>query len=170
MTPALAGEGAAQGPARPEFRLKSIARDCPGHPGDTTMKIVTDDPDWAPDLYEARALAMTFVRKHGRWQRNAMTFVVAERNGLTVTYYPHRSPLLLTIDAAGESVEPLTRVLKIEWNDGAAWRVAIETYHHGRWQSRLKAMVHPRPWSQRWRALATFTGSLPRQKIGVSQS
>jgi hypothetical protein len=134
------------------------------------MKIVTDDPDWAPDLYEARALAMTFVRKHGRWHRNAMTFLVAERNGLTVTYYPHQSPLLLTIDAAGESVEPLTRVLKIEWNDGAAWRVAIETSHQGRWQSRLKAMVHPRPWLQRWRALATFTGSLPRQKIGVSQS
>jgi hypothetical protein len=28
------------------------------------MKILTDDPDWAPELYEARALAMTFVRKH----------------------------------------------------------------------------------------------------------
>jgi hypothetical protein len=29
------------------------------------MKILTDDPDWARDIYEARALAMMFVRKHG---------------------------------------------------------------------------------------------------------
>ena len=134
------------------------------------MKILTDDPDWAPELYEARALAMNFVRMYGRWQRNAVKFLVAERNGLTVTYYPHRSPLLLTIDASGESVEPFARVLTIEWNDGAAWRVAIETFHHGRWQSRLKAMVHPRPWLERWPALATFTGSLPRQQTGVSKS
>jgi hypothetical protein len=28
------------------------------------MKILTDDPDWARDIYEARALAMIFVRKH----------------------------------------------------------------------------------------------------------
>jgi hypothetical protein len=27
----------------------------------------------------------------------------------------------------------------------------------------------PRPWLERWRALATFTGSLPRQRIGVSR-
>ena len=64
------------------------------------MKILTDDPDWAPELYEARALAMTFVRKHGCWQRDAVTFLTAERNGLKVTYYPHRSPLLLTVDAS----------------------------------------------------------------------
>jgi hypothetical protein len=134
------------------------------------MKIVTDDPDWAPELYEARALAMTFVGRHGRWQRNIVTRLVAELNGLTVTYYPQRSPLLLTIDASGESVEAFARVLKIEWNDGAAWRMAIETYHRGRWQSRLKATVHPRPWLQRWRALATFTGSLPRREIGGSKS
>jgi hypothetical protein len=124
------------------------------------MKIVTDDPDWALELYEARALAMTFVGRHGRWQRNIVTRLVAELNGLTVTYYPQRSPLLLTI----------ARVLKIEWNDGAAWRMAIETYHRGRWQSRLKATVHPRPWLQRWRALAMFTGSLRRREIGVSKS
>jgi hypothetical protein len=31
-------------------------------------------------------------------------------------------------------------------------------------------MVHPRPWLERWRALATFTGSLLRQQIGVSKS
>src|SRR5260370_31106702 len=84
------------------------------------MKIPTDDPDWAPELYEARAreLAMTFVRNHGRWQRDGMTFLVAERNGLTVTYYRHRSPLMLTVDASGGAAEPLARVLKIEWNDG----------------------------------------------------
>jgi hypothetical protein len=132
------------------------------------MKILTDDPDWAPELYEALALAL--VRKHGRWQRNAATFLIAERNRLTVTYYPHRSPLLLTIDASGESAQPFARVLSIEWNDGAAWRMAIETYHQGRWQSRLKAMVQPRPWLQRWRAMATFTGSLPRQQAGASES
>jgi hypothetical protein len=134
------------------------------------MKILTDDPDWAPELYEARALALALVRKHGRWQRNAATFLIAERNRLTVTYYPHRSPLLLTIDASGESAQPFARVLSIEWNDGVAWRLAIETYHQGRWQSRLKAMVQPRPWLQRWRAMATFTGSLPRQQAGASES
>ena len=134
------------------------------------MKILTDDPDWAPELYEARALALAFVKKHGRWQRSASTCLIAERNRLTVTYYPHRSPLLLTIDASGESAEPIARVLSIEWNDGAAWRMAIETYQQGRWQSRLKSMVQPRPWLQRWRAMATFTGSLPRQPACVSQS
>jgi hypothetical protein len=123
------------------------------------MKIVTDDPDWAPKLYEARALAMRFVRKHGRWQRNAVMFLVARRNGLTVAYHPHRSPLLLTIDSAGESGERSERVLRIEWNEKDAWRVAIETYHSGRWESRLKAMVHPRPWLERWRAVASFTAS-----------
>jgi hypothetical protein len=133
------------------------------------MKILTDDPDWAPELYEARALAMTFVRKHGCWQRDAVTFLAAERNGLKVTYYPHRSPLLLTVDASLKSVEPVGRVLELEWNDGAAWRVAIETYRRGRWQRRLKTMVHPRPWLLRWRAMATFTGTLPRRHIGISQ-
>ena len=134
------------------------------------MKIWTDDPDWAPELYEARALALAFVKKHGRWQRNAATCLIAERNRLTVTYHPQRSPLLLTIDAPGESAEPSACVLSIEWNDGAAWRMVIETYHQGRWQSRLKAMVQPRPWLQRWRAMATFTGSLPRQQACVCQS
>jgi hypothetical protein len=60
------------------------------------MKILTDDPERAPELYEARALARTFVRNHGRWQRDGLTFLVAERNGLAVTYYPHRSLLMLT--------------------------------------------------------------------------
>lgn len=134
------------------------------------MKILTDDPDWAPELYEARMLAMSFVSRHGHWQYEAVPFLVAERNGVRITYYPHRSPLMLTVDASGWSVEPFARVFKIEWNNADAWRMAVETYHHGRWQSRLRAMVHPRPWLERWRALATFTGSLPRQQIGVSKS
>jgi len=33
--------------------------------------------------------------------------------------------------------------------------------HSGRWESRLKAMVHPRPWLERWRALSQET-DLPR--------
>jgi hypothetical protein len=33
---------------------------------------------------------------------------------------------------------------------------------HGRRQSRLKAIVHPRPWLERWRAVALFTAR-PRQ-------
>ena len=65
------------------------------------MKILTDDPDWAPELYETRVLAMSFVSKHGRWQPDAVSFLVAERNGVRVTYYPHRSPLMLTVDASG---------------------------------------------------------------------
>jgi hypothetical protein len=36
------------------------------------------------ELFEARALATTFVRKHGRWQRDAVSFLVAERNGEAV--------------------------------------------------------------------------------------
>jgi hypothetical protein len=121
------------------------------------MKILTDDPDWAPQLYAARALAMRLVRMHGRPQPDAR--LVAARKGLTVTYHPHRSPMLLTIDSSGESTERFERVLNIEWNDGDAWRVAIETYRPGRWESRLRNMVQPRPWLERWRAVALFTAS-----------
>jgi hypothetical protein len=123
------------------------------------MKILTDDPDWAPKLYEARALAIRLVRKHGRSQHNPTAFLVAERDGLTVAYHPHRSPRLLTIDASGQAAGRCERVLSIEWNDGDAWRVAIETYHPGRWQTQLKTIVHPRPWLERWRAMALFTAS-----------
>ena len=28
------------------------------------MKVLTDDPDWAPKIYEARALAMRLIEKH----------------------------------------------------------------------------------------------------------
>ena len=118
------------------------------------MKTLTDDPDWGRDVYQARVLAMNFVRKHGR-ALPASPCLCASGNGLTVTYYPDRSPLLLTIDARGD------RVLSIEWKDGDAWRMTIETFQPGRWQSRLKALAHPRPWLERWRAATTFTGSLP---------
>ena len=127
--------------------------------GDSRMKILTDDPDWAPKLYEARALAIRFAAKHGRWQHGAETSRVAERRGLKVTYQPQRSPRQLTIECSGQSAEPLERVLCIEWNERDAWRMAIETYSPGRWESRLKAIVHPQPWLQRWRALAMFTAS-----------
>jgi hypothetical protein len=122
------------------------------------MKILTDDPDWAPQLYAARALAIRLVGKHGRRQADAR--LVAVRQGLTVTYHPQRSPLLLTIDCcSGGSAEGSERVLAIEWNDGDAWRVAIESYRPGRWETRLRNMVHPRPWLERWRAMALFTAS-----------
>ena len=121
------------------------------------MKILTDDPDWAPKLYAARALAMKFVRKRGRWQHGMV--LVAERNDLTVTYHPHRSPLLLTIDVARASAGGSECVLEIEWNDGDAWRLAIETYRPGHWETRLKTAVHPRPGLERWRAMALFTAS-----------
>jgi hypothetical protein len=123
------------------------------------MKILTDDPDWAPKLYEARALAIRLVRKHGRSQPGPAAFLVAERDGLMVAYHPHRSPLLLTVDASREAAGRYERVLSIEWNEGDAWRVAIETYRPGRWESRLKTIVHPRPWLERWRAMALFTAS-----------
>ncbi len=118
------------------------------------MKILTDDPDWARDIYEARALAVTFLRRHGR-AMNGSLYLQAVGNGFTVTYYLNRAPLCLTIDDHGK------RVLSVQWKAGDAWRIEIETYHSGRWESRLKALVHPRPWLERCRALVTFTGSLP---------
>jgi len=57
------------------------------------MKILTDDPDWARDIYEARALAMMFVRKHGCALPGQPVPTVVH-NGLTVTFYPNRSPVL----------------------------------------------------------------------------
>jgi hypothetical protein len=122
------------------------------------MKILTDDPDWARDLYEARALAMMFLRKHGRTVQGGPN-LQAVCNGLTVTYHPNRSPVKLTVDASGACV------LSVEWKDGQPWRMEIEIYNSGRWESRLKAAVHPRPWLERWRALVTFTGTLPPQRI-----
>jgi hypothetical protein len=117
------------------------------------MKILTDDPDWKRAVYEARALAVTFVGKYGHTAQGGRQ---ATANGLTVSYHPDQSPMQLTIDATGN------RVLCVEWKPGDAWRMEIETYHPGRWQSRLKTAARPRPWLERWRSLVTFTGTLPR--------
>jgi hypothetical protein len=119
------------------------------------MKVLTDDPDWARDIYEARALAMMFLGKHGRVIQSSAC-VQAFGNGLTVTYYPSRTPVKLTIEVSG------TPVLSVEWNDGDAWRLEIETFNSGRWEHRLRTAAYPRPWLKRWRTLVTFTGSLPR--------
>jgi hypothetical protein len=69
------------------------------------MKIVTDDPDWKRDLYEARALAMRLVGRHGQTVQGGRQ---ALRNGLMVIYDRGRSPMQFTIDAEGK------RVLSIE--------------------------------------------------------
>jgi hypothetical protein len=98
------------------------------------MKILTDDPDWARDIYEARALAVLFVRKYGRAVQGGPC-IRATGRGLTVLQQPNRSPVHLTVDTRD------ARVLSLEWNDGDAWRMEIETYQSGRWESRLKAMV-----------------------------
>jgi hypothetical protein len=121
------------------------------------MKILTDDPDWAPKLYEARALAIRFAARHGRWQRDTEPCRMAERDGIRITYHPQRAPRRLSIDIAGEFAEPFERVLCIEWKDGDAWRMAVETYAAGRWETRLRTIVDPKPWLRRWRALALFT-------------
>jgi hypothetical protein len=121
------------------------------------MKILTDDPDWARSTYEARALAVKFVERYGCTVRGSPC-VQAIGNGLTVRYYPNGSTVKLTIDARG------ARVLSVEWKDGDAWRMEIEIYKSGRWESRLKATVHPRPWLDRWRAVALFTASPSRRK------
>jgi hypothetical protein len=120
-----------------------------------SMKILTDDPDWKRDLYEARVLAIKLVGRYGRPVQGGRQAVL---NGLTVTYDAGRSSIQLTIDARGR------RVLSIAWKPGDAWRMEIETYQSGRWQSRLKAAAHQRPWLERWRSLVTFTGTLPRDR------
>jgi hypothetical protein len=119
------------------------------------MKILTDDPDWKRGVYEARALAVTFVGRYGHAAEGGRQ---ATANGLTVSYQSDRSPMQLTIDATGD------RVLSVEWKPGDAWRMEIETYHPGRWQSRLKATARPRPWLARWRSLVTFKKTLPKQR------
>jgi hypothetical protein len=120
------------------------------------MKILTDDPDWARDIYEARALATLFARKYGRAVQGGPC-IRATGRGLTVLRQPNRSPVHLTVDT------PDARVLSLERNDRDASRMEIETYRSGRWESRLKAMVYPRPWLERCRAMLTFTGSLPKR-------
>ena len=124
--------------------------------GARKMKILTDDPDWAREIYEARALALIVVRRDSR-PTSGSPSLQAVGNGLTIKYDPNAPRLRLTIDAG------VTRVLSIEWKNGDAWRTEIETYQSGPWRSRLRTMAHPRPWLERCRALVTFTGSLPRQ-------
>jgi hypothetical protein len=120
------------------------------------MKILTDDPDWARDIYEARALAVLFVRKYGRSVQGGPC-IRATGSGLTVLHHPSRSPVHLTVDTR------YARVLSLEWKDGHAWRMEIETYQSGRWESRLRAMVYSRPWLEQFRSILTFTGSLPNR-------
>jgi hypothetical protein len=54
------------------------------------------------------------------------------------------SRLKKTLPGASNDNDPLrhappgARVLSLEWNDGDAWRVAIETIHSGRWESRAQ--------------------------------
>lgn len=40
----------------------------------------------APELYETPALAMTFVRKHTRWQRYGMMFLIARLSQSMTTF------------------------------------------------------------------------------------
>jgi hypothetical protein len=123
------------------------------------MTILTDDPDWKRDVYEARALAVTFVGRYGHAVQGGRQAI---GNGLTVAYHADRSHARLTIDATGD------RVLSLEWKHRDAWRMEIETYRQGRWQSRLKAAAHPRPWLERCRVLVTFTHTLPKQRLEKS--
>jgi len=119
------------------------------------MKILTDDPEWARDVYEARALAIECIRKYGRRSDSGEGFQ-AIRNGLTITYHPDRLLRLLTIDAP-------ERVLALEWNAGDAWRLVIGTYHRGRWQCQLETTANPRPWLNYLRPLVLFTASGERR-------
>jgi hypothetical protein len=138
----------------------------------SAMRVLTDDPDWARDVYEARVLALTFLRRYGRAQLVGTPWqcLEAQHGGITVTIYPRRSPILLTIDAPGQSAEMFGRVLTLEYEAASAWRIIIETFHPGRWQRRLKTMAHPRPWLERWRALVTFTATLPRARSTSTMS
>ena len=75
------------------------------------MTILTDDPDWKRDVYEARTLAVTFVSRYGHAVQSGHQAI---GNDLTATYYPDRSPMRLTVDATGD------RVLSLEWKRGDA--------------------------------------------------
>jgi hypothetical protein len=119
------------------------------------MRILTDDPESARDIYEARALAIKCIKKHGHIGGSGEC-LQAIRNGLTITYHPNRLPRLLTIDAP-------ERVLALEWNHGDAWRLVIETFDRGRWQSRLKTTANPKPWLNYLRPLVLFTASGERR-------
>ena len=105
---------------------------------------------------------MMFLRRHGRAvMDNPCSQATA--NGFTVTYYLNRAPLRLTVDEHGKCV------LGLEWKNGDAWRMEIETYHSGRWEFRLKAAAHPRPWLERCRALA-FHRLIAREPRGFNDT
>src|SRR5260370_8040495 len=129
------------------------------------MRFLTDDPDWAPDLYEARVLAMALLRRYGRAQPpgTPCQCCKAERGGIVVTLFPRRTPILLTIDAPDGSADLSARVLTLEYEGSSAWRIIVDVYKPGRWERQLKPMVHPPPWFDLWRALVTFTCPLPQR-------
>jgi hypothetical protein len=121
--------------------------------GRCKMKVLTDDPEWARDIYEARALALIAVRTYGRPSPGLSLRV--DGDGFTINYYRNRSPLLLTIDVG------IDRVLSLEWKPGDAWRTEIETYETGPWEYRLRIMARPRPWLEHCRVLVSFASALP---------
>jgi hypothetical protein len=77
------------------------------------MRVLTDDPDWARPVYEARVLALTFLDRYGRAQLVGTPWqcLEAQHGDIIVTMYPRRSPVLLTIVAPGQSAEMFGRVL-----------------------------------------------------------
>jgi hypothetical protein len=79
------------------------------------MTILTDDPDWKPDVYKARALAVMFV---GKYEHAVPGGRQAIGHGLTVRYQSDGSSVRLTIDAKND------RVLSVKWkrSDACAWK------------------------------------------------
>jgi hypothetical protein len=75
-----------------------LGRDSEIKMADSEMKILTDDPNWGARHFGGVGAAMMSVRKHGCALQGSPCLQVV-RNSLTVTFYPNRSPVLLTIDA-----------------------------------------------------------------------
>jgi hypothetical protein len=74
------------------------------------------------------------LRRYGRAQLPGTPWQCweAERDGIVVTLYPKRTPILLTIDAPDESTELFGRVVSLESGSSNAWRVIVEVYQPGR--------------------------------------
>jgi hypothetical protein len=136
------------------------------------MGMVTDDPDWAPGLYESRVLALAFLRRYSRtpFPGTAEPSCRAEKDGVVVTLHRQHGSVVLTIDATQKSTELIERVLTIEYESSNAWRIMVDAYRPGRWQRHLKTMVHPRPWLERCRAFVSFTGTLPRMPVNIADA